>query len=347
MDIETLRKAASILGILTDNLREMPEDIQEEICDATEKYEASDELSAHKQKADLIGAVRLPNNAFKANAGTEVTSDIIFLQKRSAPPEELPDWVHLGETADGLRVNSYFAENPEMILGKIVEGNKLYGRNDDTMCVPTPGADLRQQIHDAIKRLNAQISDVKTNEVFRFSDKQVTMTASELRPFSFFKDNKGDIYIKGGESKLGKFDVSKVMDSKSKDYERMTAFIDLRDTVRELLKVQAEDRPENEIKAVQQKLSTQYDNFYKKYGLLHSRKNLSVLRDDCSYNLLLTLEKEFDKDKLIAKSDIFTKRTVRPSKPIEHVDITMSRKVRLTHICTRLWKQNSGLSGRL
>lgn len=275
------------------------------------------------QKADLIGAVRLPNNAFKANAGTEVTSDIIFLQKRSAPPEELPDWVHLGKTEDGLRVNSYFAENPEMVLGTIVEGNKLYGRNDDTMCIPIDGADLRQQIHEAVQKLDTQISAVKTNEVFRFSDKQVTMTAAELCPFSFFKDDKGDIYLKGGESKLGNFDVSKVMDTKSKDYDRMTAFIDLRDTVRELLKVQADDRPENEIKAVQQKLSVQYDDFYKKYGLLHSRKNRSVLRDDCSYNLLLTLEKDFDKDKLIAKSDIFTKRTVRPSKPIEHVDTAL------------------------
>ncbi len=275
------------------------------------------------EKADLIGAVRLPNNAFKANAGTEVTSDIIFLQKRSAPPEELPDWVHLGKTEDGLRVNSYFAENPEMVLGTIIEGNKLYGRNDDTMCIPIEGADLRQQIHEAVLKLNAQISQVKTNAVFQFSDKQVTMNAAELRPFSFFKDDKGDIYLKGGESKLGNFDVSKVMDTKSKDYDRMTAFIDLRDTVRELLKVQADDRPENEIKAVQQKLSVQYDDFYKKYGLLHSRKNRSVLRDDCSYNLLLTLEKDIDKDKLIAKSDIFTKRTVRPSKPIEHVDTAL------------------------
>lgn len=275
------------------------------------------------EKADLVGAVRLPNTAFKANAGTEVTSDILFLQKRSAPPEELPDWVHLGKTEGGLRVNSYFAENPEMVLGTIVEGNKLYGRNDDTMCIPIEGADLRQQIHEAVQKLDTQISAVKTNEVFRFSDKQVTMTAAELRPFSFFKDDKGDIYLKGGESKLGNFDVSKVMDTKSKDYDRMTAFIDLRDTVRELLKVQADDRPENEIKAVQQKLSVQYDDFYKKYGLLHSRKNRQVLRDDCSYNLLLTLEKEFDKDKLIAKSDIFTKRTIRPSKPIEHVDTAL------------------------
>jgi N12 class adenine-specific DNA methylase len=275
------------------------------------------------EKADLVGAVRLPNTAFKANAGTEVTSDIIFLQKRSAPPEELPDWVHLGKTEDGLRVNSYFAENPEMVLGTIIEGNKLYGRNDDTMCIPIDGADLRQQIHEAVQKLDTQISAVKTNAVFQFSDKQVTMTAAELRPFSFFKDDKGDIYLKGGESKLGNFDVSKVMDTKSKDYDRMTAFIDLRDTVRELLKVQADDRLENEIKAVQQKLSVQYDDFYKKYGLLHSRKNRQVLRDDCSYNLLLTLEKEFDKDKLIAKSDIFTKRTVRPSKPIEHVDTAL------------------------
>ena len=275
------------------------------------------------EKADLVGAVRLPNTAFKANAGTEVTSDILFLQKRSAPPEELPDWVHLGKTEDGLWVNRYFTENPEMVLGTIVEGNKLYGRNDDTMCIPIEGADLRQQIHEAVQKLDTQISTVKTNEVFRFSDKQVTMTAAELRPFSFFKDDKGDIYLKGGESKLGNFDVSKVMDTKSKDYGRMTAFIDLRDTVRELLRVQADDKPENEIKAVQQKLSTQYDDFYKKYGLLHSRKNRSVLRDDCSYNLLLTLEKEIDKDKLIAKSDIFTKRTVRPSKPIEHVDTAL------------------------
>ena len=275
------------------------------------------------EKADLVGAVRLPNTAFKANAGTEVTSDILFLQKRSAPPEELPEWVHLGKTEDGLRVNSYFAENPEMVLGTIVEGNKLYGRNDDTMCIPIEGADLRQQIHEAVQKMDTQISSVKTNEVFRFSDRQVTMTAAELRPFSFFKDDKGDIYLKGGEHKLGGFDVSKVMDTKSKDYGRMTAFIDLRDTVRELLKVQADDKPENEIQAVQQKLSKQYDDFYKKYGLLHSRKNRQVLRDDCSYNLLLTLEKEIDKDKLVAKSDIFTKRTVRPSKPIDHVDTAL------------------------
>ena len=275
------------------------------------------------EKADLVGAVRLPNTAFKANAGTEVTSDILFLQKRSAPPEELPEWVHLGKTEDGLRVNSYFAENPEMVLGTIVEGNKLYGRNDDTMCIPIEGADLRQQIHEAVQKMDTQISSVKTNEVFRFSDRQVTMTAAELRPFSFFKDDKGDIYLKGGEHKLGGSDVSKVMDTKSKDYGRMTAFIDLRDTVRELLKVQADDKPENEIQAVQQKLSKQYDDFYKKYGLLHSRKNRQVLRDDCSYNLLLTLEKEIDKDKLVAKSDIFTKRTVRPSKPIDHVDTAL------------------------
>ena len=104
-----------------------------------------------------------------------------------------------------------------MVLGTIVEGNKLYGRNDDTMCVPIEGADLRQQIYEAVQRLDTQISAVKTNDVFKFSNGQVTMTAKELRPFSFFKDDKGDIFLKGGEDRLGKFDVSKVMDTKSKD----------------------------------------------------------------------------------------------------------------------------------
>lgn len=275
------------------------------------------------EKADLIGAIRLPNTAFKANANTEVTSDIIFLQKRSAPPEELPDWVNLGKKENGLTVNKYFADHPDMVLGDVVEGNKLYGKRTGTMVTAHEGTDLKTELQDAVLKLSAQISDVRANEVFKFSDIQLAVTADELRPFSFFKDGKRDIYLKGGTDQSGNYDVTKVMDTKSKDYGRMSAFIEMRDTVRELLKVQAEDRPEKEIQASQQKLSTQYDDFYKKYGLLHSRKNRSVLRDDCSYNLLLTLEKEFDKDKLIAKSDIFTKRTVKPSKPIEHVDTAL------------------------
>ncbi|MDE5937121.1 MAG: hypothetical protein K2G83_06930, partial [Ruminococcus sp.] len=128
------------------------------------------------EKTDLIGAIRLSNNTFKATASTEVTSDIIFLQKRSAPPEELPDWVYPGKTEDGLRVNSHFAENPDMVLGTIVGVNKLYGRNDDTMCIPIEDADLRQRIRETVQKLDAQISQIKTNEVFKFSDKQVTMT---------------------------------------------------------------------------------------------------------------------------------------------------------------------------
>ncbi len=252
-----------------------------------------------------------------------MTSDIIFLQKRSAPPEELPDWVNLGKTENGLSLNKYFADHPDMVLGDVVEGNKLYGKRTGTMVTAHEGADLKTELQEAVSKLSAQISDVRANEVFKFSDKQLAATADELRPFSFFKDDRSDIYLKGGTDQSGNYDVTKVMDTKSKDYGRMSAFIEMRDTVRELLKVQAEDRPESEIQACQQKLSTQYDDFYQKYGLLHSRKNRSVLRDDCSYNLLLTLEKEFDKDKLIAKSDIFTKRTVKPSKPIEHVDTAL------------------------
>jgi N12 class adenine-specific DNA methylase len=265
----------------------------------------------------------LPNNAFKANAGTEVTADILFLQKRSEPPEKMPEWVHLGKTEDGLKVNSYFAENPEMVLGRIVEGNKLYGRNDDTMCVPIEGADLRQQLSQAVQNLNATISDVKTNEVYQIADKQVSMNADELRPFSFFKNEKDDIFFKGGEDKFGNYNAKKHADKSSKDYERLSAFIDLRDTTRDLLRLQAENCSDTEIKTAQSKLSQQYDDFYKKFGLLHSKKNKSVLREDCSYNLLLTLEKEYDKDKLVSKSDIFTKRTIKPSKAAEHVDTAL------------------------
>ena len=210
-----------------------------------------------------------------------------------------------------------------MVLGKIVEGNKLYGRNDDTMCIPIEGANLREQLSQAVQKLDAKISDVKTNEVYRFNDKQTTLNSDNLRPFSYIKDDKGDILFKGGADKLGNFEVQKVMDSKHKDYKRLSAFIDMRDTTRALLKVQAEDCPDNEIKALQSKLSQQYDDFYAKYGLLHSKKNKSVIRDDCSYNLLLTLEKEYDKDKLISKSDLFTKRTIMPSKAVEHVDTAL------------------------
>ena len=276
-------------------------------------------------KADLIGAIRLPggkNGAFKDNAGTEVTTDIIFLQKHEGKSvsemSDIPDWVHIGETAEGLPINKYFENNPDMVLGEVVDGNKLYGTG--TMVVADDNFDLKSALSEAVSKLSATISQELTRDVYQLNDKETAISADGLRPFSYFKDDKGDIFFKGGEDKLGRFDVKKVMDSKNKDYKRLSAFIDMRDTTRTLLKVQAEDCPDETLKALQGKLTQQYDDFYAKYGLIHSKKNKSVLRDDCSYNLLLTLEKEYDKDKLVAKSDIFTKRTIKPSKAAEHVD---------------------------
>ena len=275
--------------------------------------------------ADLIGAIRLPggkNGAFKDNAGTEVTTDIIFLQKHEGKSvsemSDIPDWVHIGETAEGLPINKYFENNPDMVLGEVVDGNKLYGTG--TMVVADDNFDLKSALSEAVSKLSATISQEPTRDVYQLNDKETAISADGLRPFSYFKDDKGDIFFKGGEDKLGRFDVKKVMDSKNKDYKRLSAFIDMRDTTRTLLKVQAEDCPDETLKALQGKLTQQYDDFYAKYGLIHSKKNKSVLRDDCSYNLLLTLEKEYDKDKLVAKSDIFTKRTIKPSKAAEHVD---------------------------
>ena len=266
------------------------------------------------EKADLVGAVRLPNNAFKANAGTEVTSDIIFLQKRSAPPEIDPEWVQLGETEKGFKINKYFETHPEMILGEIVQGNKMYGRNDDTMCVPIDGADLKQQLKSAISQLNAQISEQKTVEVFNTINGDVIKAPDELQNFSYFKGEDNKIYFKTDKS------VELYFDEKSKDNSRVSDFIKLRDCTRALLTAQELDKPDDEIKQLQVQLNIIYDDFYKKYGLLHSQKNKKIFREDMSYPVVLGLEKKFDKNKLVEKGDLFTKRTIKPAKAISHVD---------------------------
>lgn len=266
------------------------------------------------ERADLIGAVRLPNNAFKANAGTEVTSDIIFLQKRSTPPEIEPEWVQLGETEKGFKINKYFETHPEMILGEIVQGNKMYGRNDDTMCVPIDGADLKQQLKSAISQLSTQISEQKTAEVFNTINGDVIKAPDGLQNFSYFKGEDNKIYFKTDKS------VELYLDEKSKDYSRVSDFIRLRDCTRALLTAQELDKPDDEIKQLQVQLNTIYDDFYKKYGLLHSQKNKKIFKEDVSYPVVLGLEKKFDKNKLVEKGDLFTKRTIKPAKAITHVD---------------------------
>lgn len=268
------------------------------------------------EKADLIGAIRLPSGTFSKNAGTDVASDIIFLQKRAVPPKTGPEWVHLGTTENGLPVNQYFAEHPNMVLGKIVEGNKLYGRG--TTCIPFEGADLKEQLAEAVSHLSTTISDVKANDVYQKVNGIIVTPPEQLRNYSFFEQD-NTIYYKT---------TDKACEARcnhgSKDFKTVKAFIALRDTTRELLAAQEQDQPDSQIQALQKKLNTQYDTFQQKYGFLHSRRNKSLLSDDVSYNLVATLEKNYDLSKGTAeKSDIFTKRTIKPPKAVEHVDTAM------------------------
>lgn len=269
-------------------------------------------------RADLIGAIRLPNNAFKAYAGTEVTADIIFLQKRNAPASELSaDWVNLGQTEDGLKINSYFAAHPEMVLGNIVAGNKLYGDMNDTMCIPTDGADLKLQLQEAVQNLNAKISDYRTVDVRKISEKPEVRIPEGLRNYSFFEaDNR--IYFKYNNQSC-----KWRMDNKHKNHARAKAYIALRDCTRELLDAQEQDKPDSVISDLQDKLNTLYDTFYAKYGLLHSQSNKRLFSEDISYPLISSLEAKIDKEKLLTKSDIFTKRTIMPAKPVAHVETAM------------------------
>lgn len=264
------------------------------------------------EKADLIGAVRLPSGAFRANAGTEVTSDIIFLQKRSAPPKELPDWVHTGENENGLSVNQYFIDKPEMILGELVKDSNP--RSSGTKVIADKDKELEVQLSEAVNKMSATISDNKAVDVYPKLDNGVIIPPQNLRNFSLFEKG-GNIYFKTS-SRVCEFKYN----SKNSQLNRAKAFIEIRDCTRDLLAAQEQDHSDDEIKALQGKLNTLYDNFYNKYGLLHSQSNKRYFRDDISYNLVATLEKSYDKDKLLAKSDIFTKRTIKPAIAANHVD---------------------------
>lgn len=265
------------------------------------------------ERADLLGAIRLPNNAFKANAGTEVTTDILFLQKRTEPNREQPEWTAIGQMADGLPINQYFASHPEMVLGTIVEGNKLYGNSSgiDTMCVPIEGADLKTQLREAVSHIHGQISREKA---------VVPETAARSGvpeiPAQTYTVIDGNVYIRSGNNAAKLWEQNASATPK----QRMLGMIAIRDTTRALLNAQLQDAPDAPIHALQARLTEQYDAFYKKHGLLHSSANKQVFREDAAYSLICSLEKKFTKDKLIAKSDIFTQRTIRPPKKIDHVD---------------------------
>lgn len=272
------------------------------------------------ERADLVGAVRLPNNAFKS-AGTEVTADIIFLQKREKKSEIEPSWVHTGQLENGLTVNNYFVEHPEMILGEVVEGNKMFGRTDDTMCVPfNDGRTLSELLSSAVKNINFEYS-ASAEKLIPVSE-HLTAEPLKLRLQSFYRRN-GEIYFYGSDKsgKIVNVSADKAL-GKKLNHERINSFIDIRDTLRELLDVQQYDDKDSEIAQLQEKLNNCYDSFYSKYGLLHSSYNHSLLNSDGAYPLVASLEADFAKDNnlLVKKSDIFTERVNKPTATISHVD---------------------------
>lgn len=274
-------------------------------------------------KADFIGAIRLPggrNGAFKDNAGTEVTTDIIFLQKHEgksvAEMSDTPDWVHIGETTDGLPINRYFEQHPDMVLGTVVEGNKLYGSG--TMVVAEDGFDLKSALHDAVSKLSATISPEKGRDVYaKTAQGEQVQIPSNLRNYSFFMSDDQVYFKKNNAACEFRFDKG------TAQHKRFKAFIELRDLTRELLEAQEFDKPDSVIKDLQIKLNMAYDDFYKKYGLIHSQTNKRYFSEDVSYNLVAGLEKKYDKTKLVEKSDIFTKRTIVPPKAVDHVETAL------------------------
>ena len=274
-------------------------------------------------KADFIGAIRLPggkNGAFKDNAGTAVTTDIIFLQKREgksvAEMSDIPDWVHIGEIADGLPINKYFEQHPDMVLGTVVEGNKLYGSG--TMVVAEDGFDLKSALHEAVGKLSAEISHERGRDVYaKTADGVQVQIPSNLRNYSFFMSDDQVFFKKNNAACEFRFDKG------TAQHKRFKAFIELRDLTRELIEAMELDKPDSVIKDLQAKLNVVYDDFYKKFGLIHSQTNKRYFAEDVSYNLVAGLEKSYDKTKLLEKSDIFTKRTIVPPKAVEHVDTAL------------------------
>ena len=274
-------------------------------------------------KADFIGAIRLPggkNGAFHDNAGTDVTTDIIFLQKREgksvAEMSDIPDWVHIGKTADGLPINKYFEQHPDMVLGTVVEGNKLYGSG--TMVVAEDGFDLKSALHEAVGKLSAEISHERGRDVYaKTADGVQVQIPSNLRNYSFFMSDDQVFFKKNNAACEFRFDRG------TAQHKRFKAFIELRDLTRELIEAMELDKPDSVIKDLQTKLNVAYDDFYKKFGLIHSQTNKRYFAEDVSYNLVAGLEKSYDKTKLLEKSDIFTKRTIVPPNAVEHVDTAL------------------------
>ena len=275
----------------------------------------SKDSSARKylaQRADLLGAVRLPNNAFKANAGTEVVSDILFLQKLERPIDREPEWVQVGQTPEGFTVNQYFVDHPEMILGELSAESTQYGREDVTVD-PIEGADLAGQLKEATAKIQGRYVAAERAETELDEGASHILPADpNVKNFSYTVVD-GEIYYRENSVMAS---VNLNGDAK----ERVKGMVELRGLVNELIVYQLEDFPDADIAAKQAELNAAYDAFTAKYGLLNDRKNGRLFEDDSSYYLLCSLENLDENGKLKSKADMFTKRTIRPERAVTHVD---------------------------
>ena len=261
------------------------------------------------QRAELLGAIRLPNDTFKGNAGTEVVSDILFLQKRDRLIDIEPDWVHLDTDENGIRMNSYFVQHPEMILGEMKMVSGRFG--PEATCEPFENADLSELLNEAVSNIHGEISEYEVADELEEEDNSIPADPT-VRNFSYtILDDK--IYFREN-SRMSPVEVSATAEN------RIKGMIGIRDCVRNLIELQTEDYPDSEIKQAQEKLNTLYDSFTKKYGLINSRANTSAFSDDSSYALLSALEVLDENGELERKADMFFKRTIKPHKPVTEVD---------------------------
>ena len=266
------------------------------------------------ERADLLGAIRLPNNAFKANAGTDVVSDIIFLQKRDRPIDHEPDWVQLGKTEDGFAINQYFVDHPEMVLGVLSTESTQYGREELTVA-PLEGASLADQLAEAVQHIEGQYTEVEVETpdiADAENEKHILPADPEVKNFSYTVVD-GEVFYREN-SVMTQVELSDTAKG------RVTGMVELRQIVNELIDQQLNDYPDEDIKATQERLNAAYDAFTAKYGLLNDRKNGRLFEQDSSYYLLCSLENLDEQGQLKSKAAMFTKRTIRPERTVTSVD---------------------------
>ena len=264
------------------------------------------------QRADLLGAIRLPNNTFTKNAGTKVTSDIIFLQKRESMRDIMPDWVYLDRDANNITMNKYFVDNPDMILGKMEMESTQFGY--DSTCVPDDTQSLEEQLNYAITNIHASIPEyeVSTDDTLENSEIKTIPADPDVKNYSYTVVD-GDVYFRENS-------IMTLQDIPLTNKNRIKQMIDIRDKMRELIDLQLEEHPDEEIEKCQKELSDLYDKFAANYGRINSRANETAFSNDSSYFLLCSLENLDGEGKFVGKADIFTKRTIRPKKQIDRVD---------------------------